>query len=128
MSTQTIPAKAPARLLQERNIWLATNRPDGRPHLTPIWFIWQEDKIFICMKPDSVKARNLAANNAVALSLEDGSDVVICEGTAEYVAPPWSPALMAAFKAKYNWQIDEDKDYGHVMAITPQKWLSWGPA
>ena len=128
MSSKMIPAKAPARLLQERNIWLATTRPDGRPHLTPIWFIWQEQKIYICMKPDSVKARNLAANSAVALSLEDGSDVTICEGTAEFVPAPWTPELIAAFKSKYDWQIDTDKEYGHVIAISPKKWLSWEPA
>ena len=32
------------RLETEAIIWLATVRSDGRPHLTPIWFVWQEVK------------------------------------------------------------------------------------
>ena len=28
------------RLRTEANVWLATMRPDGRPHVSPIWFVW----------------------------------------------------------------------------------------
>ncbi|MCP4418942.1 MAG: hypothetical protein GY805_20185 [Chloroflexi bacterium] len=36
---KTLTAELEARLLTERNIWLATVRPSCRPHLIPIWFI-----------------------------------------------------------------------------------------
>ena len=127
MTIAEAPKRVLTRLEEERNIWMATTRPDGRPHLTPIWFIWHNSLIYICVKPTSVKARNLAKNPATALSLEDGSDVVICEGTAELMPAPWSAELKAKFKAKYDWDIDTDKEYGHVLAITPKKWLSWSP-
>jgi hypothetical protein len=29
-----------ARLRHEPIIWLSSVRPDGRPHLVPIWFLW----------------------------------------------------------------------------------------
>ena len=127
MTIAEAPAGAHTRLEKERNIWMATTRPDGRPHLTPIWFIWHEGLIYICIQPTSVKARNLAHNPGAALSLEDGSNVVICEGRAEHIPAPWADALKAKFKAKYDWDIDTDKEYGHVLAITPKKWLSWSP-
>ncbi|HIP71175.1 MAG TPA: pyridoxamine 5'-phosphate oxidase family protein, partial [Anaerolineae bacterium] len=35
------------RLGREMTIWLATVRRDGRPHLTPLWFIWLDGKIYV---------------------------------------------------------------------------------
>ena len=39
------------RLQTEANIWLATVRPDGQPHLVPLWFAWHEGQIFLCTRP-----------------------------------------------------------------------------
>ena len=64
------------RLTTERNIWLATTRTDGRPHLTPIWFVWLHDKIYVCTQGKAVKTRNLAANPNVAFSLENARSVI----------------------------------------------------
>ena len=49
------------RLLTEKNIWLATVRPDGRPHLVPIWFISLNEKVYICTEGKSVKIKNIQA-------------------------------------------------------------------
>jgi hypothetical protein len=32
------------RLSGERNVWIATVRPDGRPRLVPVWFSWVENR------------------------------------------------------------------------------------
>ncbi len=37
-----------ARVHTDKNIWLATVRPDGRPHLTPIWFVFHDAKFWVC--------------------------------------------------------------------------------
>ncbi|MCB8942721.1 MAG: pyridoxamine 5'-phosphate oxidase family protein [Ardenticatenaceae bacterium] len=122
----TLSPEAQARLASERNIWLATVRPDGRPHLVPLWFAWHDDLIYICIQPGSVKATNLRQNPLVSLSLEDGSNVVICEGETAVIPPPPAPAIITIFQQKYNWDITTDKDYTQLIAITPHKWLSWG--
>ncbi|MFJ8363696.1 pyridoxamine 5'-phosphate oxidase family protein [Streptomyces sp. NPDC093984] len=31
------------RLARERNAWLCTVRPDGSPHVTPVWFLYLHD-------------------------------------------------------------------------------------
>lgn len=113
------------RLQTERNIWMATVRSDGRPHLVPVWFVWQNGRFYIGMQPASVKARNLAHNPHIALSLEDGTNVVICEGTAVVIPTPYPPAIINQFKAKYDWDISTDREYGHLIGITPAKWLTW---
>lgn len=111
------------RLLREPNIWLASVRPDGRPHLVPIWFVWEGGQIFLCMQPESVKARNVAANPQVSLALESGSAPIVLEGAAAKVLAPWPPAVIAAFQAKYQWDIAADEEYGLLLAVTPVKWL-----
>lgn len=103
------------RLETARNIWLATVRPDGRPHLVPIWFVRVAGRWYICTGPASVKARNLQANPRVALALEDGDQPYVVEGRARLVAP--SPAVAAAFQAKFDWDITADAEYGAVFEI-----------
>ena len=29
------------------NFWLATTRPDGRPHLMPLWGLWDDDALYV---------------------------------------------------------------------------------
>lgn len=118
-------AKTEKRLKTERNIWLATNRADGRPHLVPVWFVWQDGRFYIGMQAGSVKARNLADNPKVSLALEDGVYVVVCEGTAVTVPPPIDPALNQLFQAKYDWNFATDDESDLLIQITPDKWLSW---
>ena len=120
------PPNTQERLQTERNIWLATMRPNGRPHLVPLWFAWHKGQIYICVQPHSVKAGNLAHNPLVSLSLENGDKPVICEGETAVVPPPYSSTLITIFQQKYNWDITTDGDYTQLIAITPHKWLSWG--
>ena len=112
-------ADANPRLETERNIWLATVRTDGRPHLVPIWFVAHEGRCYICTAPNSVKARNLQSNPRVSWSLEDGDNAQVWEGTAAVVAPP--PAVIRKFKDKFDWDITTDTQYRMVFELTPLK-------
>ncbi len=105
------------RAAQERNLWLATTRPDGRPHLVPIWFAAVDGAWFVCVNPNSVKARNLQADPRCTWSLENGDDALVLEGTARPVKP--SEAVIAAFRAKYDWNIDTDPEYSLLLELTP---------
>ena len=112
------------RLLTDRNIWLASVRADGRPHLVPIWFVWLNERCYACMQ-ESVKLRNMRANPRVSFALEDGNKPVLAEGLATLHAPPFADELVAAFKQKYNWDITTDPGYNTVIEIEPKKWLKW---
>lgn len=109
--------------MREPNIWLASVRPDGRPRLVPLWFVWEGGRIYLCVQPASVKARNVAANPQVSLALESGSAPIVLEGAAAVVGQPWHLAVIAAFQAKYQWDIAADEEYGLLLAVTPRKWL-----
>jgi hypothetical protein len=113
------------RLLTEKNIWLATVRPDGRPHLVPIWFVWLDEKLFISTALESVKAQNLLANPRASAALEDGNQPAIAECTSRLVEAPYPRSVVEAFFKKYEWDIEKDTVYNDLFELTPVKWLSW---
>ena len=117
--------EAMEKLETAQNIWIASVRPDGRPHLTPVWFAWAGGKLYVSIDPDSVKSKNIAHTPRVALALEDGLHPVICEGTAASLDSPLPEEVLAVFLQKYEWEITQEKQYHHVVEITPQKWLVW---
>jgi hypothetical protein len=119
------PADKISRLETEANIWFGCVRPDGRPHLTPVWFVWHDGKIYIGIDPNGVKMRNLLHSPKVTLALEDGTHPLICEGEAELIHPPFQDGMVGAFLAKYDWNIPDEKQFHQVVEVTPIKWLSW---
>jgi PPOX class probable F420-dependent enzyme len=110
---------AAERVEEARNVWLATVRPDGRPHLVPIWYVVDEGRWYLCTNPGSVKARNLSQNPRVALALEDGTNPYIVEGEARLVSP--STTIVDKFKAKYDWDITTDAHYSSVFEVTVRR-------
>ncbi len=114
------------RLTREANIWLATVRPDGRPHLIPIWFAWHDGKVWISTL-ESQKVRNIRREPRVTVSLEDGVSPVILEGTAAIENDPATrDALAPLFAAKYDWDFRSDPDGDYLLiAITPTRLLNW---
>ncbi len=70
---------------------LATVRPDGRPHVAPIWFILDGDHLVFNTWHESVKAANLSADNRVSLCVDDEAppfSFVIIEGIAHVDTTP----------------------------------------
>ncbi len=74
---------AEARLKKSRQYWIATTRPDGRPHVMVIWALWVDGFLYFCTGGESRKAKNLAANPLCTLSTENAAEAVILEGTVE---------------------------------------------
>ena len=67
---------------------LATTRPDGRPHLAPIWFVVEGEDVVFNTWHTSVKALNLASDPRASLLVdleEPPYAYVMVEGTVEVV-------------------------------------------
>jgi PPOX class probable F420-dependent enzyme len=63
---------------------LAIVRADGRPHVSPIWFVLDGDDLIFTTGDDSVKGRAIARDPRVALTVDREEplyDFVIVEGT-----------------------------------------------
>ena len=105
--------------LKAKNVWVATVRPDGRPHLAPVWFVVADGKWYLCTAPESVKARNLQSNPKITLALEDGSSPYIVEGEARPVKP--SAEVVRLFQEKYEWNIETDSTYTQTYEVVVRK-------
>jgi PPOX class probable F420-dependent enzyme len=127
---------ADQRLRGEVILWLSTVRPDGRPHLVPVWFWWDGEAIFVFTQPASQKLRNLAANPAVTVALEaanEGEDIVMLEGTAEVLDDAARPGIIPAYVAKYDkaiaglgWTPESMlADYSTLIRVTPSRLIVW---
>jgi pyridoxamine 5'-phosphate oxidase-like protein len=120
------------RMAQARNYWVATTRPDGRPHCAPVWGVWVNGTFYFGSGPRSRKARNLSANPNVVVHLESGDDVVILEGIAEEFANP-EPSLFAriadAYATKYldpeSGQEFRPSDAEGIYAVRPRVAFGW---
>lgn len=64
---------------------LATIRPNGRPHVVPVWFVVRDGDIVFNTQASSVKAKNMIRDPRVAISVDEGIapySFVTVEGTA----------------------------------------------
>lgn len=64
---------------------LAVTRADGRPHVTPIWFVLDGDDVVLNTHETSAKARALRRDPRAALCVDDQEppySFVMLEGTA----------------------------------------------
>ena len=73
------------RLEKSHNYWIATSRPDGRPHLMLVWGIWWEDAFWFSTGPRTRKAKNIAAQAHCVIGTEKADEAVILEGTAQEI-------------------------------------------
>jgi len=120
------------RLAGAVHYWLGTVRPDGRPHAVPKWAVWVDGCIYFDGSPETRHARNIAANPFVSLHLEDGSNVVILEGTARALLRPATSLAVKvarAYTEKYaalGYSPSPDQwDRGGLFEITPRLVLAW---
>jgi hypothetical protein len=123
-----------ARLIEAKHFWLATVRPDGRPHLIPRWGVWVDGAFYYDGSPSTRHARNAEANPACSLSLEDGKHAVILEGKslATRADPNDLGVRLAAAFTKYRddgytpaadaWADDHG---GGLRVFTPVTAMAW---
>jgi len=123
------------QLLESFHYWMATTRPDGKPHVVPRWGVWMDGRFWYDGSPDTIHVRNLAANAGCVLHLESGSRAVIVEGRSVSAAPPgleFGGRLAAEFSRKYaelgyspqanSW---EGRNAGGLRVLTPDKAMAW---
>jgi PPOX class probable F420-dependent enzyme len=124
------------RFLSEQPVvWLSTVRPDGAPHLVPIWFTWDGASLLVFSKPGAQKVRNMRANPVAMLALgepEDDFDVAMAEARVELLDEP-ATELPWAHLAKYSARmasmgLSPDQFvaiYSQVIRITPTRTVPW---
>jgi len=110
-----------------RNYWIATTRPDERPHATPVWGVWLDETFYFGTHRRSQKGRNLTTSPEIVVHLESGDDVVILEGIVEEVTDPSTRTKVGEdYDAKYG--LDPTGEGGGeavFYALRPRVAHSW---
>ena len=105
MTTLSAPAQALLGSDAVAHVW--TSNPDGSPQVSVVWVLTSGDEIVFGTSGRSVKARNLAHDPRIILSIEDTERNergfqrhLVVRGTAR-VEPGPDPALMDRLARKY---------------------------
>ncbi len=100
-------AWARERFSKSHNYLLSTVRPDGSPHVMPVWGIWLEGAFYFSTSATSRKAKNLEQNPRCVVCNEEADEAVILEGAAWRMGDAEIPAqAFVDYKAKYEWELD----------------------
>jgi general stress protein 26 len=65
---------------QESSFFLSKGRivrvssvgPDGSPHVAPVWYVYENGKLYLFTGPNSRKARNIRENSKIAFCVDVG--------------------------------------------------------
>src|SRR6186713_1076923 len=106
---------------------LATMREDGWPHVTPIWYVWDDGRFVLSLGKSRRHLHNIARDPHVTLCVDEdprttdltkSPRAVVCFGLAE---------LLTEEGAVRGPELDELLWFeGRVgVVITPKRWLAW---
>lgn len=133
-------AEVDAFLAAERTCRVATVGADGRPHVVPLWFVWDGEALWLWSITRSRRWADLARDPRVAVVVDTGEQYdqlrgVEIGGTAEPVGPAPRPidaeVLQTAapellFARKYGGTDTFGADGRHAwLRIRPEKLVSW---
>jgi PPOX class probable F420-dependent enzyme len=117
---------------------LATLNEDGSIHLTPVWYLFEKDYIFVETASSDRKVRNIMARPEVSLVVDSrklGSEQwVSASGMAEIIRGEQAKALNTKIAQRYLTKTSqEDPRIGPGFAaavdvtirFTPHFWRSW---
>ncbi len=118
---------------------LATLNDDGSIHLTPVWYLFEDDCFFVSTGSPSRKVRNILARSQASILVDRrnriGSEIwVSASGAAEIISGGRSKEVNAKIHQRYLTKAGlEDPRVGPAMeeagdvtiALKPNSWKSW---
>ena len=136
---QTAPRRpsVDSALREDPVVWLSSVQPDGRPHVVPVWFHWDGERIVAFSKPHARKVDNLREEPRVMLAVGTPGpdfDVELIEATAELPDEPAEAMLPEGFGAKYRELLLRAglsvqrfaQVYSQPIVLRPTRFLGYG--
>ena len=133
--------KLEAFLSERHNVILAGIRKNGRPHLTPNWFLWDGQRFYISTTRDRTKYAIFRRDCRAEIAIDDATNfrAVLLPATVE-IREDIATELprFRAIREKYGLAVPSEvadvrslTDEGRVLlAITPggppSTWVAWG--
>ena len=118
-------------------VWVSSIRPDGRPHVVPVWFIWDDGSIVVFSKPSAQKVRNFRRDPRAMVAVgapTPGFDIELIEADADLSPGPTDETARGRFAAKYETALARAATtveefaavYSQSIRLRPTRWLGWG--
>ena len=93
-----------------KTFWLATVRPDGRPHIAGVGALWVDGKLYFTSGAGTRKSRNLAENPNCTISVTLPTLDLVVEGTASRVTDQATLQRIAERYAAQGWPASASDD------------------
>ena len=93
-----------------KTYWLATVRPDGRPHVAGVGALWDDGKFYFTSGAGTRKSRNLAANPNCTISVTLPTLDLVVEGTTSRVTDQATLQRIAERYAAQGWPASASDD------------------
>ncbi|MFB6131641.1 MAG: pyridoxamine 5'-phosphate oxidase family protein [Salinigranum sp.] len=116
---------------------LGTLTPDGKPYVNPVWYEWEDGKVYILGKPKAQYITNIKQNGDVFVVIDKQSPPyarVNIRGTAEVISEEWTDRwekmtkdATVAYLGEEGLQYYEERlEYPiSVVEVTPESINSW---
>ena len=117
------------RIEQEQVVWFVSVRPDGSPHVTPVWFVFEGGTWWIATARHNVKVDNVEHEDQVSLALPDARQPVVAQGRARVGQSDFPHAITRRFAEKYSgWDITSTEPDGPrvLLEVATTRWLFAG--
>ncbi|MEA2446429.1 MAG: hypothetical protein QOK47_66 [Actinomycetota bacterium] len=109
--------------------WIASTRPDGRPHVIPRDGTWLDGGLYYRGSPETVHHRNVTNNPNIVVHIGDGQEAIIVEGAVEIEKPSKEMAQRLSDEsfAKYPQygRLEPSMYMGGVSVLRPRRVLAW---
>lgn len=92
----------------KKTYWLATVRPDGRPHVAGVGALWLDEKVYFTSGEGTRKSQDLAANPNCVVSVALPDLDLVVEGTATKVTDSATLQRVAERYASQGWPASVD--------------------
>jgi PPOX class probable F420-dependent enzyme len=123
-------------LNEPRNAIVATIRKSGSPQLSPVWYLYENNKFYFPVLTDSLKYKNLKRDPRVSICVDGAypdQRAVMVNGTADFIEDKREAELYLRICRRY-YEAEEDNPQGSetfhtwgtvaVAVVTPHRILS----
>jgi hypothetical protein len=119
---RTRKADVLAALERQKDVWLATADPAGRPHIIAASAWWDGAEIVVATRGGTKTARNMEVNPTVRVALGAPSDAIVIEARMIESRPAGdAPELAKGFAAACGWNPAEEGEGWVFFRLRPTR-------
>jgi hypothetical protein len=114
------------KLAHDEDAWVATASASGVPHLVPLSFVWDGERLIVATEARSVTARNVASSGRARVALGGTRDVVVIDVRVDVVGrTAVENGSAQRFADRLGWDPRSYGDDWVYLLMRPRRVLVW---